>query len=181
MAGPKLEQAKEALTAATDALGAGQPAGLRTYAGGCGNPGTLRVPTGTANREALRSSIASLSASGGTPTPSALLGAAGDLAHIAGARSIVLVSDGQSTCGDPCPTAEAIKKEQGIDFTVHTVGFQAPKAAEGELSCIAKATGGRYVPANDPAGLADAIGSAISAPGGCVEGLVRPTSRRSAP
>src|SRR5207302_307498 len=114
---------------------------------------------GAENRDAMRGAIASLAAGGGTPTPEALLAAAGDLAGVVGRRAIVLVSDGQSTCGDPCPTAEAIKKEQGIDFTVHTVGFQAPEAAEGELSCIARVTGGRYVPANDAAGLSDAIRS----------------------
>lgn len=47
---------------------------------------------------------------------------------------IVLVSDGESTCGDPCPTAESIAAQQGIDFKVHTVGFQAPESAENELA-----------------------------------------------
>lgn len=161
MAGSKLDQAKQALTASVGVLGPAQPAGLRSYAGACGNRGILRVPIGVDNRPQLRSEIASLSAGGNTPTPDALLGAASDLAGVSGARAILLVSDGQSTCGNPCPTAETIKNQQGIDFKVHTVGFQAPASAEAELDCIARVTGGSYVPVDDADALADAIGSVI--------------------
>ena len=161
MAGTKLEQAKQALTTSVSALATGQPAGLRSYAGDCGNQGLLRAAIGTDNREALRAAIGSLVAGGGTPTPDALLGAADNLTPITGPKAIILISDGQSTCGDPCPTAEGIKNQQGIDFKVHTVGFQAPETAEGELACIARVTGGQYVSATDTEGLADAIGSAI--------------------
>lgn len=161
MAGSKLDQAKQALTASVGVLGPAQPAGLRSYGGACGNRGILRVPIGVDNRPQLRSEIASLSAGGNTPTPDALLGAAADLAGVSGPRAIVLVSDGQSTCGNPCPTAEAIKSQQGIEFKVHTVGFQAPASAESELDCIARVTGGSYVPVDDADALADAIGSVI--------------------
>lgn len=181
MAGTKIEQAKHALTTSVAALGPSQPAGLRSYAGECGNRGILRVPIGPDNRDALRDSVASLTAGGGTPTPDALLGAATDLAGIAGPRTIVLVSDGESTCGDPCPTAKAIKSEQGIAFTVHTVGFQAPAAAEGELACIAEATGGQYVSATDAAGLSEAIGSAINGKADCFAKLLQPHIDRLGP
>ncbi len=161
MAGSRLDQAKQALTVSVDALAAQQSAGLRSYAGSCGNRGILRTPLGVDNRDHLRSQIAALVAGGGTPTPDALLGAADDLDGIDGPRAIILVSDGQSTCGDPCPTAETIANEEGIEFKVHTVGFQAPEAAEGELACIAQATGGQYFPVDDAEGLAEAIGSVI--------------------
>jgi Mg-chelatase subunit ChlD/lysophospholipase L1-like esterase len=161
MAGSKLDQAKQALTTSVDALAPGQGAGLRSYAGSCGDRGRLLVPIAPDNRDNLRGAITSLTAGGGTPTPDALLGAATDLAPVQGPKAIILVSDGQSTCGNPCPTAQSIKDQQGIDFKVHTVGFQAPEAAEDELACIARVTGGQYVPATDADGLADAIGSAI--------------------
>lgn len=165
MAGARLTQAKEALTSAVGALSPGQPAGLRSYAGNCGDRGTLRVPIGGDNRDQLRNQIASLAAGGGTPTPDALLGGASDLAGVSGPRTIVLVSDGESTCGDPCPTAEAIKRDQGIDFKVHTVGFQTAAPASGELACIARVTGGQYFPVDDADGLADAINTVIGGGG----------------
>lgn len=156
-----MDQAKQALTSSVGALAPEQVAGLRSYGGSCGNPGILRTPLGADNRDQLRSQIAALVAGGGTPTPDALRGAAGDLAGVSGPRTIILVSDGESTCGDPCPTAESIANQEGIDFKVHTVGFQAPEAAEGELACIAQATGGQYFPVDDAEGLAEAIGSVI--------------------
>lgn len=161
MAGSRLQQAKAALSTSVDALAAGQAAGLRSYAGSCGDRGILRVPLGGNNRDQLRSEISALVAGGGTPTPDALVGAAGDLSGVTGQRAIILISDGESTCGDPCPTATRLKNEQGIDFTVHTVGFQAPDAAESELACIARETGGKYFSVDDQQGLTGAIGQLI--------------------
>ena len=103
----------------------------------------LRVPVGADNGPALRSAVAALTASGGTPTPDALRAAATDLAS-SGRRSLVLVSDGQSTCGDPCPIAAQIAEQQGVDFTVHTVGFCAPDAAEDEPARVARVTAMPY-------------------------------------
>lgn len=162
MAGARLDQAKAALTSSVDALAPGQAAGLRSYGGPCGDGGTVRVPLGTNNRDQLRSEISGLSADGSTPTPEALQSAAADLGGVPGPRVIVLVSDGQSTCGDPCPTAEAIKRQLGIDFNVHTVGFQAPDAASGERACIARVTGGQYFQVTNAAGLAAAIRQVIT-------------------
>jgi len=165
MAGTRLDQAKSALTNSIGALAAGQRAGLRSYGGSCGDAGRLRVPIGADNRATLRSEVAALVASGGTPTPDAVRAAAADVASSPKPQSIVLVSDGQSTCGDPCPVAAEIKQQQGVDFTVHTVGFHAPDAAENELACVARVTGGKYFSVDDEAGLNNAIGSVIGGGG----------------
>lgn len=161
MAGAKLDQAKVALNAAIDALASDQAAGLQSFAGDCGNRGVLEVEIGDSNRDALRTSVAGLAAGGGTPTPDALRGAAEHLSGVGGRRTVVLVSDGESTCGDPCPVAQEIKNELGIDFKVHTVGFQAPSEAEDELACIADATGGNYLSAEDQDGLSQAVSQAV--------------------
>ena len=161
MRGTRLSQAKDALRASVGALDDDRPAGLRSYAGGCANGGILRVPVGVDNRDALLAETDALVASGGTPTPAALRAAADDLPD--GTGTIVLISDGQSTCGDPCPVAQQLAEERGIDFTVHTVGFFAPDQAETELACIAEATGGTYVPADDADTLQRAINDALGA------------------
>ncbi|MBX5333167.1 cutinase family protein [Rhodococcus fascians] len=160
MYGTPLAQAKAALSAGIDALAPGQAAGLRSFSGGCGYGGELLVPVATDNKEQLTAAAAQLAANGGTPTPDALRSAANDLPS-SGDRTIVLISDGQSSCGDPCATAREIKDGLGVDFRVHTVGFNAPTNAEGELRCIADATGGQYVTATNTEELANAISKAV--------------------
>ncbi len=165
MAGTPLAQAKEALRAGIDALVPGQAAGLRSFAGGCGDGGRLLVPVASDNKDQLNAAANQLGASGSTPTPDALRAAAGDL-PTTGDRTIILISDGQSTCGDPCVVARQLKEQFGIDFRVHAVGFNAPEAAEGELSCIANATGGQYFTATNTTELSAAISTAIASGSG---------------
>lgn len=161
MSGTPLEQAKEALRAGAAALEPEQAAGLRAYGGSCGDGGDLLVPVATDNIDELNAATEQLSAGGGTPTPDALRAAANDLPPT-GDRTIVLISDGQSGCGDPCPVAEQIAQELGVGFRAHTVGFNAPDAAAAELTCIADATGGRYFTATNTEELSDAISTAVN-------------------
>lgn len=160
MSGSPLSQAKEALRAGIDALAPGQAAGLRSFSGGCGDGGRLLVPVATDNKDQLNAATTQLVADGGTPTPDALRAAARDL-PANGDRTIVLISDGQSSCGNPCAVAQEIKNDLGVDFRVHAVGFNAPTDAESELSCIADATGGQYFTATNTAELANAISQAV--------------------
>lgn len=160
MAGTRIADAKIALHTAIASLSDDQPAGLRSYAGACGDGGILRVAIGVGNRDGLRAETDALVASGGTPTPDALRAGAADFS--AGSPGvIILISDGQSTCGDPCPVAAGLSATLGVQFKVHAVGFQAPEAAEQELKCIADATGGAYFSADDAEGLSDAIDEAV--------------------
>lgn len=160
MSGSPLTQAKEALRAGIDALAPGQAAGLRSFSGSCGDGGRLLVPVATDNKDQLNAATTQLSADGGTPTPDALRAAARDL-PASGDRTIVLISDGQSSCGNPCAVAQEIKNDLGVDFRVHAVGFNAPTNAESELSCIANATGGQYFTATNTDELAAAISAAV--------------------
>ena len=161
MGGSRLIAAQDALRAGVAGLGEEQSAGLRSFAGSCGNLGNNLVSPEPGTSAALLAAINGLRAGGGTPTPTALLGAANDLTAITGPKVIVLISDGQSSCGDPCPTAELVKDRLGVDFRTVTVGFQASAATAGELACIADVTGGTYFSADDTEGLTDAIGEAI--------------------
>ncbi|MCD2187844.1 VWA domain-containing protein [Actinomycetospora sp. SF1] len=161
MGGQRLDDAKAALSTAVDALSPGQVAGMRSFAGECGDTGTLVTPLKADNKAALHRDIDQLQAGGGTPTPGSLEAAAADLASVKGPKQIVLISDGQSTCGDPCPVAAQIAQQQGVGFKVHTVGFNAPDTAEGELACIARTTGGQYFSVTDAPGLTGALGQIL--------------------
>ena len=161
MAGTRIQQAQDALRAGIDSLESDQSAGLRSFSGGCGSGATERVPIGEGNSTELTAAVNGLTTGGFTPTPSALQDAADALRDIDGRRVVVLISDGQSSCGDPCPTAEQISADLGVDFRAITVGFQAAANAETELQCIADATGGQYFPADDAEGLAEVINDAV--------------------
>lgn len=162
MAGQPLVQAKAALLATIDGLDAADRAGLRSFDGGCVDGGDLRVAPGVDNREQLRAAVNALQAGGGTPTPAALRAAAADFPADAASKILVLVSDGASTCGDPCPVAAELKATLGINFQAFTVGFKAPAQAAVELACIASVTGGRYVSATDTASLREALDEAAT-------------------
>ncbi len=158
MGGTPLADAKAALTEAIAAQPDSNAIGLRSYAGSCGNGGVLRVPIGVDNRDALTTAITQLSAGGGTPTDAALRAAVDDLPET-GSRTIVLISDGQSGCSDPCTVAAELVASEGVDFDVHTVGWNSGGSNAAEMQCIADATGGQYFETDDVDGLVDAIGS----------------------
>jgi hypothetical protein len=134
MSGAPLAEAKTALTTAISGLPDSTAVGLRSYAGSCGDGGILRVPVGLDNRAALASAVDGLTAGGGTPTDAALAAGVGDL-PITGDRTLVLISDGQSGCGDPCLVAESLAASEDVEFTVHTVGFQAGGSNAAEMEC----------------------------------------------
>lgn len=157
MSGTPLIEAKEALTTAIGSLPATTAVGLRSYAGSCGDGGLLQVPIGIENRDELASAIDALAAGGGTPTDAALIAGVSDLPDV-GSRTLVLISDGASGCGDPCAVAHDLVASEGVAFEVHTVGFSAGGSNQAEMACIAEATGGEYFEADDAEELVEAIG-----------------------
>ena len=107
---------------------------------------------GPVDKKALTKKVDALGAQGGTPIGQSLQHAADELADVEGEKSIILVSDGEPTCDEPpaCEVAEQLA-DQGIDLTVHTIGFrlQGNAKAQETLECIAEATGGTYTDADD--------------------------------
>ncbi|MGV8942254.1 MAG: vWA domain-containing protein, partial [Lysobacter sp.] len=126
--------------------------------GDCNDIQTL-VPVGT-DRAAISKAIARINPVGMTPMTAAVEKAAEALKFTENEATVILVSDGQETCHkNPCEAAAKLAK-LGIGLTVHTVGFglgPEEAGAEGELSCIAEATGGRFLLADDAAELRAAL------------------------
>jgi hypothetical protein len=161
------------VAAVVKGLPAGTRLALRTY--GHQSPRRLHdcddtqllVPFGTRGdtRGAVIRQARGVVAQGYTPITRALELAVKDFpASTAGARFVVLVSDGKETCeGDPCATARVLDAS-GIELVIHTVGFDVDRAARTELECMAASTGGRYFDARDAAELARALGEAMTAP-----------------
>ncbi len=164
----KLEGAKNSMADLVSRQPAGAEMGLWTYPGSgqsCDPGGYL--PGSELRRvqdpNQMAATIRDLQADGGTPTAEALEAAADSLRDRGRTgANMVLVSDGHSTCGDPCEVAKSLAAE-GFDITVDTVGFRIDDSGAEELQCISDATQGAYYDAEDSEALSKKL-SELSLP-----------------
>jgi hypothetical protein len=118
----------------------------------------LEMPIKGVDVQGMKSKIEGIKARGRTPIAYSLQEARSDFPPAAGADNIIiLVSDGQETCGgDPCAAARELH-EAGIKVKIHVVGFDIKPAEKSQLECIAKAAGGKYFAADSAEGLTKAL------------------------
>ena len=160
----KIAAAKDALGTVIDKLPADQEVGLRVYGakvfsakdkGAC-TDSQRAVDLGTSNRPDLKSAVAKYKPYGETPTGYALQQAGKDLGSD-GQRTIVLVSDGESTCSpDPCKVAAQLA-DDGIQLRIDVVGLDVSGKARDQLQCIAGSGNGTYYDAQDADDLVSAL------------------------
>lgn len=168
----KLRGAKNAVRDIVRTLSSTTVFGLRTYpaTGGCDGGKFVRPPApltndyGDNSAGSVLGDVEAITAGGNTPTGEALRALADELT--AGgytAATIVLVSDGESTCSTPpCDVAKELVAE-GFAVTIPTVGFRTSATGADELACVAAATGGVNLEAGDSAELAEHLDSLIRA------------------
>ena len=118
----------------------------------------LIYPIGKLSKDSLITKINSLSPGGWTPIDYSLRQAKLDFNNNPEyGKMIILVSDGEETCGgDPCATIKTMRGE-GFDVVVNTVGFDVSGIAEDQLKCIAAASGGEYRSAKNASELVDSM------------------------
>ncbi|MEU0834806.1 VWA domain-containing protein [Streptomyces sp. NPDC005969] len=149
----RMTAAKQAFNEVLDAVPEQVQLGIRTlgadYPGddrkvGCKDTKQL-YPVGPLDRVEAKTAVATLAPTGWTPIGPALLGAADDLEGGDSTRRIVLISDGEDTCGplDPCEVARDIAA-RGIHLVIDTLGLVPNTKIREQLTCIAEATGGTY-------------------------------------
>jgi Ca-activated chloride channel family protein len=134
--------------------------GLMAYGhrrkGDCRDIQTL-YPVGKVDPRQMLRAVRRLRPIGKTPLGAAVLRAAKTLRYTEEKATVILLSDGKETCGvDPCKLGRALKRD-GVDFTAHVIGFDVKRGEERGLKCLAKNTGGRYIPARDAKALARAL------------------------
>ena len=116
------------------------------------------------NRQDIIKQTQGLKAQGYTPISLVLELAAKDLKASemsAGARSVILVSDGKETCkGDPCAVAKALAAAD-TSLVIHTIGFAVDVAARYQLQCIARVARGKYFEADSTDKLAEHMSQAV--------------------
>lgn len=157
----KIEIAKDVLVKLMTDIPVDAQVGLVAYGhrteGDCSDIQTLSA-IGSEAPSDVAAKITALTPRGKTPISAALEQSAAEFAGFGDdTNSIILISDGIESCeGDPCAVAEAIAS-RGIGVRVHVVGFDVDATAREQLACIAEKGGGRYVDADDTAGLQDAL------------------------
>lgn len=117
----------------------------------------VAVPVGAGTAEQISRFADNVNPKGMTPLSDAVRVAAEELKYKTQPTNIVLVTDGIETCHvDPCAVAEQLEK-QGIDLTVHVVGFGISDEEGRQVACLAERTGGRYLSAGDASELSEAL------------------------
>lgn len=125
--------------------------------GDCADIEVVRPAEGFDRAETSRL-VRDLNALGMTPITDAVRLAAESLRTTEHRATVILVGDGEETCGgDPCALGRELAA-MGIDFTAHVIGFDLPEGpAREQLQCLAGSTGGRYFEARDAGALGHAM------------------------
>jgi Ca-activated chloride channel family protein len=105
---------------------------------------------------------------GRTPLTESVSNAADILEYKEKPAIVVLLTDGEETCGGkPCELARQLKKN-GKDITVHVIGYRNKEAGGlGDVfgaRCLAEETGGLYLPVGSVDELTDALRKTMTCP-----------------
>ena len=166
----RMAAAQQAFNEVIDAVPEEVHLGIRTlgatYPGddveiGCQDSEQL-YPVGPVNRTEAKTAVATLRPTGWTPIGLALRGADQDLGDEPGTRRIVLITDGEDSCGepDPCDVARELAAN-GTNLVVDTLGLTLDDAVREQLTCIAEATGGTYTAVQDADRLGDRLNQLV--------------------
>ncbi len=127
----------------------------------------LEIPLGPLNRSSATATIASINAMNLAKTPIAatLAAAGGDLRTVSGPKLLILLTDGEETCGgDPEAVIRSLAAE-GTDLRVNIVGFAIDELMLREsFQAWARLGNGQYFDARGAADLATGLSQALEVP-----------------
>jgi Ca-activated chloride channel family protein len=147
--------------------------------GDCGDIETLS-DVGTDRRQ-LIAQLRELSPKGKTPLTKSVEHAANKLNYTKNAASVILVSDGLETCeADPCALARTLE-QNGLDFTIHVIGFDVTREERAGLQCLADETGGQFLAAGNADELGEALNEVAIAPTAEPEAVPTETEAEAVP
>ncbi len=99
---------------------------------------TLISPYSNKNLPTLETTLEKLEPTGMTPLHKSIDLTIDEIKTMPGKKNIVIVTDGEDTCGgDPCKSAERLKKEKlDITFYIVALGFEGPSDELSKLTCL---------------------------------------------
>ena len=162
----KMEAARQAVRTTVEAIDPGSLVALRLYGHrlpsepkdpSC-EDSELVIPFAPIDKQRFIAAVEAARPLGQTPLAYSLERAAADFGDLGDeAAAVILVSDGEESCGgDPAAVACAFA-ERGLELTIHTVGFDVDQAARQQLQAVATCTGGQYLDAKDAGELAESL------------------------
>lgn len=169
---PRIHEVRKALARVLPSATRLRKVGLITYGPGpyrqCNVELDLRpIPNAT---QPIMSAVNALNPAGKTPLTEAVEQAAEVLDYRAKPGLVVLLTDGEETCGrDPCALGKTLKAN-GVGLTVHVIGFQMKNfswmgaSSVLDVKCLAEETGGLYISAENEEGLVRAFEQTLGCP-----------------
>ena len=168
MAGTKIDDAKQAAIGVVNS--ANDEIALMVYtdcdSGGDPSSGSISVWQGfTTDKQALIGKIQQITSESSTPIANAITEGAAYIQSAKGSGAIVLLTDGEETCGGDPVQAATDARAQGVDV-INVVGFQLDQSAQTQMQSVSSAGGGRYYNASDASQLNQALQQAYQTAGG---------------
>jgi hypothetical protein len=165
----RIDVAKNVLTdLVEETLPSGIPLGMRVFGDQPDSCETdLAIDLAPLDRDAAVDRIAAIESVDGVKTPlaAALERVAADLSEVDGPKIVVLVTDGEETCGGNPQRAIRELVSQGIDVRVNIVGFAVDdEGLKEQFEEWARIGGGRFFDAASADELGDAIAAALQPP-----------------
>jgi Ca-activated chloride channel family protein len=169
---PRINEVRKALARVLPGVTRFRRVGLITYGPGpyqqCNVELNLRPMPNAAQR--IMASVNGLNPAGKTPLAEAVQQAADVLDYRTEPGAVIVLTDGEETCGGaPCALGKSLHAE-GADLTVHVIGFQMKNFLwTGEQSildvkCLAEQTGGLYITAENREQLVEAFEKTLGCP-----------------
>jgi hypothetical protein len=162
----RIDLAKQTLTRLTSSvIPSGTLFALRVFGGEASScQSRLDIPLHPLEAAAVSARVAALEAQNNAKTPigASLESVGDDLSAVKGERLVILITDGEETCGgNPARAIQRLRK-QGTKVRVNIVGFAVEDAKLAATFRRWSAAGnGMYFNASDEAGLNDALAAAI--------------------
>jgi Ca-activated chloride channel family protein len=168
---PHIAKVREALAAVLPSVAPRRHLGLMVYGPGSGAKCRnieLRLKPGPNSAETIMGEINGVVPAGQTPLTDAVHHAAEELGFRDKPSVVVLLTDGEETCGgDPCRLARQLKAEASA-LTIHVIGFKVTGstwlAPETGSACMARETGGLSITAHDKDELIAALQKTLTCP-----------------
>lgn len=148
----------------------GLPVALRVFGNREGNFSCrtdLEIPLQPLDRELLAATVTEITPQNDANTAigASLALVPEDLSTAAGPKLVILLTDGEETCGGDPQQVIADLRAGGIDVRVNIVGFAIDnEALKAEFAAWAEAGGGAYFDAADSEGLTDSLNQALRTP-----------------
>lgn len=170
---PRIDEVRWALSQVLPSATRFRRVGLVTYGPGPYNQCNVSLdlkPTANANKAIMRA-VNSLVPAGKTPLTSGVEAAAEALDYRNKPGVIVVVTDGEETCGrSPCDVAKRLH-DNAAQLTIHVIGFRyegfswtGHASSIMDLMCIADENNGLYIKADDEAELVEALEKTLDCP-----------------